>query len=256
MKRTTPFKDPAEFEKELTDFANKHRTAIAEHSKRISDYFEMSCYNMVVSFYEKKGYILEVQNLQGGMFKFKCSPNGLLKNFSFFKASKIVGQSITEVVYLFHNATVQSAFDDKVFTTPDIVVARTDKPAETKDYFSTRKTLSFIPKESLVTFCEAKHLTPFPELMISFIGTVQELKPECLIDLKDRPNSDHIAPSLMMSGTLGKPTSRIQDSFEKRYCVNFFDNLFEGASYSPFTSKYRVEQIATLGRNRKKKPTI
>ena len=256
MKRTTPFKDPAEFEKELTDFANKHRTTIAEHSKRISDYFEMSCYNLVVSFYEKKGYKLEVQNLQGGMFKFKCSPNGLLKNFSFFKASKIVGQGITEVVYLFHNATVQSAFDDKVFTTPDIVVARTDRPKETQDYYSTRKTLSFIPKESLVSFCEAKHLTPFPELMINFIGTIQELKPDCLIDLKNRAQSDHIAPSLMMSGTLGKPTSRIQDSFEKRYYVNIFDNLFEGASFSPFSSKYRVEQIATLGRKRKKEPTI
>lgn len=65
MKKTTPFKEPATFEKELTEFSNKYRMVIAEHSKRISDYFEMSCYNFVVRFYEKKGYQLSVQNLKG-----------------------------------------------------------------------------------------------------------------------------------------------------------------------------------------------
>lgn len=50
----------------------------------------MTCYNLVIRYYEKKGYELEVQNLQAGKFKFKCSPTGLLKNFSYFKATKKV----------------------------------------------------------------------------------------------------------------------------------------------------------------------
>lgn len=45
MKKTTPFKAPSDFEKELTDFSNRYRVLLAEHSKRISDYFEMTCYN-------------------------------------------------------------------------------------------------------------------------------------------------------------------------------------------------------------------
>lgn len=248
MKRTTPFKSPSDFEKELTDFSNRYKMLLAEHAKRISDYFEMTCYNLVIRYYEKKGYELEVQNLQGGKFKFKCSPTGLLKNFSYFKAAKKDNQGVDNIVYIYHNATAQSAFDEKVFTTPDIVVSNSNIPAETKDYYSTKKTLSYIPKENLVTFCEAKHLTPFPELMVNFVGTVHELKPDCVDDSVVHSGSEHIAPSLMMSGTFARPTRRIQISFEKRYYVNFFDNLFEDVSVRLFLSKYGIDQIATLGK--------
>ena len=256
MKKTTPFKAPSDFEKELTDFSNRYRVLLAEHSKRISDYFEMTCYNLVIRYYEKKGYELEVQNLQAGKFKFKCSPTGLLKNFSYFKATKKGDHGIDEVVYIFHNATAQSAFDKKVFTTPDIVVADTNISAETTDYYITKKTLSYIPKENLVTFCEAKHLTPFPELMVNFIGTVHELKPDCVDDSEEHHVSEHLAPSLMMSGTFGRSTRRIQKSFENRYYVNFFDNLFEDISVRLFLSKYGLDQIATLGKKCDKAPLL
>ncbi len=248
MKRTTPFKAPADFEKELTDFSNRYKVLLAEHSKRISDFFEMTCYNLVIRYYEKKGYDLTVQNLQGGKFKFKCSPTGLLKNFSYFKASKENGQGVEDVVYIYHNATAQSAFDEKVFTTPDIVVSNTDAPSETRDYYTTKKALSYIPKDNLITFCEAKHLTPFPELMVNFIGTVHELKPDCVDNKAAHPDSEHIAPSLMMSGTFGKPTRRIQHSFENRYYVNLFDNLFADISVRFLLSKYGIDRIATLGK--------
>ena len=248
MKKTTPFKAPSDFEKDLTDFSNKYNILLAKHAKRISDYFEMTCYNFVIQYYEKKGYELEAQNLQGGKFKFKCSPTGLLKNFSYFKATKKGNCDIDEVVYIYHNATAQSAFDDNVFTTPDIVVSNSNSPAETKDYYATKKTLSYIPKESLVTFCEAKHLTPFPELMVNFIGTIHELRPNCLdTDNSSYAGSEHIAPSLMMSGTFGRPTKRIKRSFEKRYYVNFFDNMFDNNSIRPM-SKYGIELIATMSK--------
>lgn len=255
MKRTTPFKAPVDFEKELIDFSNRYKVVLAEHARRISDYFEMSCYNLVIRYYEKKGYELSVQNLQGGKFKFKCSPTGLLRNFSYFKARK-TDEHGEEEVFIYHNATTQSAIDEKVFTTPDIVISKTDKPLETNDYYTTKKTLSYIPKESLISFCEAKHLSPFPELMISFMGTVHELKPECVSDSVDYFESNHIAPTLMMSGTLGKPTKRIKSSFEKRYYVNFFDNLFEDVSVKFFLSKYGIEQIATLGKKSEEVPVI
>lgn len=256
MKRTTPFKAPADFEKELKDFSNRYKVMLAEHSKRISDYFEMTCYSLVIRFYERKGYELSVQNLQSGKFKFKCSPTGLLKNFSYFKATRLDRQGNEDVVYIYHNATSQSAFDEKVFTTPDIVVSKTNTPSETKDYYATRKTLSYIPNDELVSFCEAKHLSPFPELMINFMGTVHELKPECVNDDAEHLESDHIAPSLMMSGSFGKPTRRIQESFEKRYYVNFFDNLFEDVSVKWALSKYGINQIATLGEKGEKTPLL
>ena len=250
MKRTTPFKAPSDFEKELTDFSNRYKTMLADHSNRISDYFEMSCYNFIIKYYEKKGYVLSVQNLQGGKFKFKCSPKGLLSNFSYFKAIKKEDSEEASVFYIFHNATVQSSFDSKVYTTPDIVVSRTNEPSETDDYYSTKKKLSYIPTENLITFCEAKHLTPFPELMINFIGTVHELIPDCLCEGGKCQETEHIASSLMMSGTLGKPTNRIKVSFESRYYVNFFDNLFNNVAKSSLLTKNKIGSIATCNKKR------
>lgn len=86
-----------------------------------------------------------MQSLQGG--KFKCNSTGLLKNFSSFKATK-KGHQGTDF-YIYDNATTQFAFDEKVFTTLDIVGSDSNTQAETKDYYTTKKTLSYIPNETL-----------------------------------------------------------------------------------------------------------
>lgn len=147
---------------------------------------------------------------------------------------------------------MQLSFDDKVFTTPDIVVSKTDTPSESTDYYLTKMKLSYISTENLITFCEAKHLMPFPELMVGFIGTVMELKPSCINGTVEDPNTEHIAPSLMMSGTFSKPTKRIRESLEQRYYVNLFDNLFDSAGESCVVSKTRIGENATLGRKSKR----
>lgn len=244
----SPYRDNEEFEKDLKEFANKFRVTIAEHSLKTSGYFEISCYNLILRYYEKKGYTLEVMNLQSDGFKFKCGPHGYINNFSYFKASKTDDEGQEETIYIFHNATAQSAYDEKVFTTPDIVIAKTDVAAETTDYYITKHKLSYISRENLVSFCEAKHLTPFPELMINFMGIVHELRPDCMSDEAAKDESDHIAPSLMISGTFGKPTKMIQESLEKRYYVNFLDNLFDNSSVGAFSSKSKVNKMATLGK--------
>ena len=56
MAKKTPFKAAPEFEKELTTFANIYKTIIHDHSDKISDYFEIACYNMIIKYYEQCGY--------------------------------------------------------------------------------------------------------------------------------------------------------------------------------------------------------
>lgn len=53
-----------------------------------------------------------------------------------------------------------------------------------------------------------------------------------------------------MSGSLGKPTVRIKESFERRYYVNFFDNLFEAVAISSLLTKSEIKRIATLNKKR------
>lgn len=61
-----------------------------------------------------------------------------------------------------------------------------------KDYCATKKTLSYISKDHILSFCEVKHLTPFPELMVNFIGTVHELRPNYVDDYEKYTDSEYI----------------------------------------------------------------
>lgn len=244
MKKTTPFKSIEDFEKDIMDFARIHNAHFKEHAKRVSDYFEMSCYNMIIHYYENLGFKMEVQNLLNGDFRYKFSPSGLLQNFSYFKGTKNV-EGVKSEIYIFHNATVQSAHDEEVYTTPDIVVSKTNDPIITTDYYITQRKMSYIENVNIITFCESKHLIPFPELMISFLGTVNELKPKCLSKEYCSDLIGHIAPSLMMSGTLSKPCKRIKESFERRYYVNFFSDLLDNPLLKVFSKRvrYRIKTI-------------
>lgn len=51
-------------------------------------------------------------------------------------------------------------------------------------------------------------------------------------------------------GGFGKANKKIRDSFEKRYYINFFDNLFEDVAVRHLLSKSNLNQIATLGKKR------
>lgn len=251
-KKSNPFKDETDFEKELESFAYKHRITIAEHSKRISDYFEMSCYSMILKYYELKGFSTEVYNLIGGKFRFKCSPSGLLGNFSYFKIKKD-----SHIYRVYHNASIQSTLDEKIFTTPDIVVAKDVDPIVITDYYNTKKKFSYIPRNNLQTFCEAKHYNPFPELIFNFLGTVLEFKPSCLKNRRCRAEAQkvHIAPSLMMSGSFSKQTNKIKESLEKRYMVNILGGLFVDPYSSYFCNK-GIRYLTTLGEKGTKKVKI
>ena len=50
-----PFKKVEDFENEINDFLKRNKTFISNQGKRISDYFEMSCYNYIVRFYQNQG---------------------------------------------------------------------------------------------------------------------------------------------------------------------------------------------------------
>lgn len=235
-KTISPFKDVALFEKEIKEFANKFKTTVVEQSRRISDYFEMSCFNYVVKFYELHGYELKVKNLQSNQYKYKCSPAGIQSNFSHFEAIKVVDGK-KYVFEIQHNLAVQSSHSNLIFTCPDISIIKVGKVKTTTDYYETKRRFSFVNNSDLITFCEVKQFTPFPELLFNFIGVLNELKPEYLSDGLAEMEIPNIAPSLMISGKPNKQTSRIRQSLEDRYGVNLIYDLFYTGSIT-FSKSY------------------
>jgi hypothetical protein len=228
-KSYSPFKDEAVLEKEITDFINKFKTTVKEHSKRISDYFEMSCYNLIVQYYELNGYTVAIENLQSGQYRYKCSTAGVQSNFSNFHVSITKGRK-THDFEVHHNLAVQSCHNKDLFTTPDITVIKRSKVKETTDYYETKKRFCYIKNVDLITFCEVKQFNPFPELLFNFIGIINELRCEILTNSAKEIKPLHIAPSLMISGKPNKQAEKIKEDLEKRYCINVFYDLFHSGT--------------------------
>ena len=178
-KKSSPFKNQAEFEKELKDFANKFKTTVVNQATRISDYFEMNCYNLIVRYYELNKYKVKVQNLQAGQYRYKCSPMGKQSNFSYFKV-EIESKEINYVFEIQHNLAVQSSQDPLLFTTPDISVIKEGSVKYRTDYYDTKTNFSYVENNDLMTFFEVKQFTPFPELLFNFMGIVNELQHKIL----------------------------------------------------------------------------
>lgn len=244
-KTTSPFKEQALLEKEIKDFANKFKTTVVTQSKRISDYFEMSCFNFIVHFYELKGYTLTVQNLQGGQYRYKCSTSGIQSNFSHFKATIVIDKTQYEFE-IHHNLAVQSSQDKDLFTTPDISIIKTGKAETTTEYYDSQKRFSYVDNVDLMSFCEVKQFNPFPELLFNFIGIINELRKDIMTDTAEEYEPVHIAPSLMISGKPNKQTLKIKYSLENRYCINIIYDLFYSGT-STF-SKKNLPALRTTGR--------
>lgn len=206
----------------------------------------MSCFNYIVKFYELNGYTLEPANLQTGKrYKYKCSPSGIQSNFSYFEASFDTGTE--KIIFeIQHNLAVQSSHDKNIFTSPDIAIIKKDKIQYTKDYYDTKTTFSFVNNEDLMSFCEVKQFNPFPELLFNFIGVLNELKKEYMIDNGFDHTPTHIAPSLMISGKSNKQTDNIKSSLQNRYCVNILFDLFYSSIYT--FSKNNINNIRKTGK--------
>jgi hypothetical protein len=234
-KTYNPFRDKSEMEDEIKSFLNKHRTFLSNQAERISDYFQMCCYNYIVRYYTAKGYDVSVENLIGSAFKYKLSPAGYPENFSYFKVTKMIlqkGKKHQVEFEIHHNLTVQSSFQDDIFLTPDISVINANSIISDQDHYlveNSSKKFCYVKNRDLQTFCEVKQFNPFPELIFSFTGLYSEM-----FSTKNKFDErfTHIAPSLLISGKGKEHTEVIKSSIEKRYPSNIVFDLFESGSFT------------------------
>lgn len=229
VKKRSPFKDVKELEKEITDYMNKHKVRIKNQASRISDYFEMCCFNYVVKFYERNGYVVSIENLQNGEYRYKCSTQGNQNNFSYFQVA-IKPKNRWHRFHVHHNLAVQSSHEEDIYTTPDISVVNRNAIKLKDDFYEGNKQFSYVENEDLITFCEVKQFNPYPELLFNFIGTVNEIKSDIIKDEFEKAEPCHLAPSLMISGKANKHAERIKASLERRYCINVIFDLFDSGS--------------------------
>jgi hypothetical protein len=241
----SPFKDKAELKTEITTFINIYKTTIVNHVDRMSDYFEMSCYNYIVKFYQITNYNVSICNLQNGAYRYKCSPSGIQSNFSHFKIEKTVDE-VNHEFEIHHNLAVESAHNQNIYTTPDISVIKINSVKYRNDIYETKIKLSFVEQANLISFFEVKQFNPFPELLFNFIGVINELAPQIINKTTLELKSKHLAPSLMISGAANKQTKAIKKSLEERYCINIIYEMFYTATLT--FSKKRINELRWVGK--------
>lgn len=245
VKKRSPFKEAHLLEKEIVSYINKFKSTVHTQAKRMSDYFEMSCFNYIVKYYERNGYEVSIENLQAKKrYRYKCSTSGIQSNYSYFKVAKTV-DDINYTFEIQHNLAVQSSHDGELFTNPDIVVIRSNSCQYSTEYYDTKRTFSYVNNINLISFFEVKHFNPYPELVFNFMGVVNELRKDIIEGNPMKFLPTHLAPSLMVSGKANKQTARIRLSLQQRYSINIiYDMFYSGASTF---SKKNMNQLKQTG---------
>lgn len=222
----TPFIDKEELIKEINKFVNSHNAYIANHSRRISDYFEMICYNNVIKYYKNNNFEISIQNLdEENNFVYKLVSTGIPANFSFFK----VYRKYTKRLYKFevhHNLSIESSIDNHIYFVPDISVINEGTIVSTKKQYRGKRRSCFCRNNNLQTFFEAKHLNAFPSLLFSFNGLVLEMLSEVILGHCSNRIPKHPSPTLVLSGNGNEHTNRIRVILMERYNINIIFGLF------------------------------
>lgn len=256
-KSKNPFKESKLFEKEIETFLNNFKSNFAQYGSKINVLFEMSVLNYMVKYYEKCERHVEVrpQNLKEGVFRYKIKPQGYPENFSFFtvciqrynrKEKKYIPVESFEIR---SNLPIESRHEKKIFITPDISVVDSSSITEMQEkaygYGGTSK-FFYVPAPSVKTFVEVKHYTPFPELVFSFIGLVNEILPSSLTPEKNSGDGVHLCPSLVISGKANRHLENIKESLTKRYGINIFFEMFHRVTQLYSKESYHKEKRKNL----------
>ena len=237
--------DRSKLESQAKTFARRHGYFMRQNAKRISSMVEIAAFHSIVDFYESRGWAISVENPGPKMsFRYKLTASGLEETFSYFKATKD-----GETVCIYSNTAIQSAHDDHLYFTADVVVS-SEAGAETQKLLSGRRH-SFVRNGDIVTFAEVKHLVPFPEVLFNFSGIVLEFLPE-FIDKKivvDN-HAPHLCPILVFSGSGSEHVNRVRDNLSARYHLNIIygSSRHEGRIIDfPQLKKYASRKATVVG---------
>lgn len=236
-----PFKEKSQLIASIKAFLTRNSAAISGQGAKISEFFEMCCYNDVVEFYEKKGFVVTPKQLgKSGEFIYKLKANGSHEKFSFFEIEKTDKSEKVWKFHIHHNLQLECALQAGIFYTADIAVVTAGAVKREKVAVYNQKR-SYCPANSVQTFFEVKHMGPFPELLFSFTGLVVNFFVEGGRDMAVK----HIAPSMLISGNLNQHTEAIATFMATQHRANVLAHLFVRPS-TVYSAKYKKSVVGSL----------
>lgn len=251
----SPFKDNKDLKSDIEKFLNVHRSTFSQEVDRTSSFFEIAVFNDVVKYYETNGYLVEAKNLRPKkrQFVYALSPNAKPENVSYFHVTKAYKSKPNREFEIRHNVRIQSAHDDRIFVSPDYAVIEPESVEFThvKHYYNSKANYFFVKSENVATFAETKHYNPGPELVLNFVGLVNEILPNLIEGSPPSSLPKHFGPALFVSGVGNAHIKDIKDSLMNRYKINVLLGLFAYPSqlYSTKNQAF-IEKIGSKNANK------
>lgn len=213
-----------EIKSAVNAFLSEYGTRIAQHTDKIGTYAEIAAYHSVIEFYRKSHFRCGVENVKQGLFRYKLTPTGNPSNFSYFSVRKS-----GRVYSVLTNVSVESAHAARHYFSADIVVADDQSVQMQRGpdnlEVGIRRSVFFVPNESLRTFLEIKNMSPFPELLFSFSGLLFEMMPDIFFKKVASRKRIHIAPSLVCSFAGSGHANYIRRTLLQRWHINIFTDF-------------------------------
>lgn len=229
-KTKSPFKDNKLLKQQIQAFLSQHHACFSQEANRTSAFFELAAYNDLVKFYETNGYSVTPQNLRGKerQFVYALSPKAKPSNCSFFYAEKRYRNGDSMTFEIRHNLRIQSAHDSDIFVSPDYAVINKDAITSKHQphYYNGKVDYFFVAAKDVKTFAETKHYQPSPELVLNFVGLINELMPALMSGTFPTKKPKHCGPALFVSGVGNAHLVKIKESLGNRYKANILMGLF------------------------------
>lgn len=214
----------------IRDFANEYNAVYSKDDRALAAYFEIGCFLSLIQFYENIGFVGQIQNPdKDGAFKYLTTPSGNPNNFSFMLMT-----SDEESIEIRQQVRIKSHIGDYVSFTPDIIVIpKNEKILDKKDvdYASGKRRFFYITSDKVIAAHECKSLVPFPELLISFLGTLlaghfwyENYNIDEIVD----DNGNHLAPALFVGGSARALHLKMVSGLRNSYPINIILGLHAG----------------------------
>jgi len=213
-------------EQEVEKFCSKYRIVYAVNKRERSAAFEIGCLHMLLRNYESVGKIEPQNLLDNGAFRYLTTPSGNPDNFSWIKVT--IDKSEYEIR---QQVRVKSHWHEDIAFCPDMVVLKANQniSSEIDENFANGKRPFYsVSSESVISAHECKSLSPFPELLVSFVGMFQVAHK--WYDPKNpteyiHKNGKHLAPCLFIGGDTRALHFKMIQALEQVFPINIVTGL-------------------------------
>jgi hypothetical protein len=239
----------------MRDFANRYATIYSKSEREISAYFEIGCLLAIIKFYESNGFVGDIKNkATDGSYRYLTTPNGNPANFSY-----VVMIKDNEMIEIRQQVRILSHVGSDISFTPDIVVIPHGVSLQSKkdsDYAGGKRSFFFVHSKNVIAAHECKSMSPFPELLVSFIGMLiaghQWIENDNLSDIISE-GGGHLAPALFVGGSARSIHLRMIKGLKSAYPINIivgmhagtWDLLGDNADIQRMINPIKVEQNET-----------